>query len=136
MIVQDGACLRQIVDELLAVFGHLLGTYTLPDGATTPAHWTVRPDQVRPERVCTGIEMTLQDSPEREVMGGGGCAIPTMKTWTLTFTQFNTASDLREVRLLAYRRWPRAQQRHQPQTGEMFERLTIELPDPCLTTPL
>jgi hypothetical protein len=54
----------------------------------------------------------------------------TMRTWTLTLTQHDTSSDLEEVRLLAFRAWPTAQQRHQPQTDDTYERLILELPDP------
>jgi hypothetical protein len=59
-----------------------------------------------------------------------------MRTWTLTFTQFDSSSDLEAVRLLAFRAWPTAQQRHQPQTDDSYERLIIELPDPVLIASL
>jgi len=59
-----------------------------------------------------------------------------MRRWTVTFTQFDTASDLEAVRLLCFRAWPTSNQRHQPQTDDSYERLITELPDPILTLSL
>ena len=38
-----GSTLPQIRQELLDLFGSELGTYTLPDGTTTPALYVARP---------------------------------------------------------------------------------------------
>jgi hypothetical protein len=54
----------------------------------------------------------------------------------VTFTQFDTSSNLEAVRLLAFRAWPTAQQRPQPQTDDTFERLILELPDPIFIAAL
>jgi hypothetical protein len=86
--------------------------------------------QVRPSYNATGIEAVLTEAPERELLGAATRTMATMRTWTVTFTQFDTSSNLEAVRLLAFRAWPTAQQRHQPQTDDTYERLIVELPDP------
>ncbi len=134
--VELGATVRQVADDLRALFGPLLGLYKRPEGPPIQAFWTVGKGQVRPSYTATGIEAVLTNAPERELLGRATPVLTTMRTWTLTFTQFNTSSDLEEVRLLAYRAWPTAQQRHQPQTDDSYERLIIELPDPVLIASL
>jgi hypothetical protein len=128
--VELGASVRQVADELRAMFGPFLGLYHRPEGPPIQAFWTVGKGQVRPSYTATGIEAVLTQAPERELLGAPTRRMATMRTWTLTFTQFDTSSDLEEVRLLAFRAWPEAQQRHQPQTDDTYERLILELPDP------
>lgn len=128
--VELGASLRQVADELRMLFGHLLGQYQRPSGPPIQAFWTVGKGQVRPSYTATGIEAVLTEAPERELLGKPTRTMATMRTWTVTFTQFDTSSNLEAVRLLAFRAWPTAQQRHQPQTDDTYERLIVELPDP------
>lgn len=134
--VELGATVRQVADELRAMFGPHLGLYKRPDGPPIQAFWTVGKGQVRPSYKATGIEAVLTNAPERELLGRPTPMMAAMRTWTLTFTQFDTSSDLEAVRLLAFRAWPTAQQRHQPQTDDSYERLIIELPDPVLIASL
>ena len=134
--VELGASLRQVADELRALFGPLLGLYHRAEGPPIQAFWTVGKGQVRPSYTATGIEAVLTESPERELLGAPRRLMPTMRTWTLTFTQFDTSSNLEAVRLLAFRAWPTGQQRHQPQTDDTYERLIVELPDPVLIAAL
>lgn len=134
--VELGATVRQVADDLRALFGPLLGVYKRPSGPDIQAFWTVGKGQVRPSWTATGIEAVLTNAPEREPLGRPTRVMATMRTWTLTFTQFDTSSDLEEVRLLAFRAWPTAQQRHQPQTDDSYERLILELPDPVLIASL
>jgi hypothetical protein len=128
--VELGASLRQVADELRMLFGPLLGQYHRPEGSPIQAFWTVGKGQVRPSYTATGIEAVLTEAPERELLGAPTRTMATMRTWTVTFTQFDTSSNLESVRLLAFRAWPTAQQRHQPQTDDTYERLFLELPDP------
>lgn len=128
--VELGASLRQVADELRMLFGPQLGQYQRPSGPPIQAFWTVGKGQVRPSYTATGIEAVLTEAPERELLGAPTRTMATMRTWTVTFTQFDTSSNLEAVRLLAFRAWPTAQQRHQPQTDDTYERLIIELPDP------
>lgn len=128
--VELGASLRQVADELRALFGPFLGLYHPKHGPPIQAFWTVGKGQVRPSYTATGIEAVLSEAPERELLGPATRTMATMRTWTVTFTQFETTSNLEEVRLLAFRAWPTAQQRHQPQTDDTYERLILELPDP------
>ena len=130
--VELGATVRQVADDLRALFGPLLGEYKRPKGPPIQAFWTVGKGQVRPSYKATGIEAVLTNAPEREILGPPTSVMAAMRTWTLTFTQFDSNSDLEAVRLLAFRAWPTAQQRHQPQTDDSYERLIIELPDPVL----
>ncbi len=134
--VELGATVRQVADDLRAMFGPLLGEYKRPEGPPIQAFWTVGKGQVRPSYTATGIEAVLTNAPERELLGRPTPVLATMRTWTLTFTQFDSNSDLEAVRLLAFRAWPTAQQRHQPQTDDSYERLIIELPDPVLIASL
>ena len=134
--VELGATVRQVADELRALFGPLLGLYHLAEGPPIQAFWTVGKHQVRPQYTATGIEAVLTNAPERELLGRATPVMATMRTWILTFTQFDTGSDLEAVRLLAFRAWPTAQQRHQPQTDDSYERLILELPDPVLIASL
>jgi hypothetical protein len=134
--VELGATVRQVADELRQIFGPLLGQYQRPSGPPIQAFWTVGRGQVRPSYTATGIEAVLTNAPGRELLGRPTRILATMRTWTLTFTQFDTSSDLEAVRLLAYRAWPTAQQRHQPQTDDSYERLIVELPDPILIASL
>jgi hypothetical protein len=128
--VELGASVRQVADELRMQFGPLLGQYQRPSGPPIQAFWTVGKGQVRPSYTATGIEAVLTEAPERELLGTPTRTMATMRTWTVTFTQFDTSSNLEAVRLLAFRAWPTAQQRHQPQTDDTYERLIVELPDP------
>ena len=128
--VELGASLRQVADELRMLFGPLLGQYKRPSGPPIQAFWTVGKGQVRPSYTATGIEAVLSEAPERELMGAPTRTMATMRTWTVTFTQFDTSGNLEDVRLLAFRAWPTARQRHQPQTDDAYERLILELPDP------
>ena len=128
--VELGASVRQVADELRMLFGPLLGEYQRPEGSPLQAFWVVGKGQVRPSYTATGIEAVLTEAPERELLGRPTRLMATMRTWTLTFTQFDTSSNLEAVRLLAFRAWPTAQQRHQPQTDDTYERLIVELPDP------
>ena len=134
--VEWGATVRQVADDLRTLFGPLLGQYQRPAGPPIQAFWTVGKGQVRPSWTATGIEAVLTNAPERELLGRATPVMATMRTWTLTFTQFDTTNDLEEVRLLAFRAWPTAQQRHQPQTDDTYERLILELPDPVLIASL
>ncbi len=134
--VELGATVRQVADELRALFGPHLGLYHRAEGPPIQAFWTVGKGQVRPEYTATGIEAVLTNAPERELLGRATPVMATMRTWTLTFTQFDTSSDLEAVRLLAFRAWPTAQQRHQPQTDDSYERLILELPDPVFIASL
>ena len=134
--VELGATVRQVADELRELFGPYLGQYQRPGGPPIQAFWTVGKGQVRPSWTATGIEAVLTNAPERELLGKPTRAMATMRTWTLTFTQFDTSSDLEEIRLLAFRAWPTAQQRHQVQTDDTYERLILELPDPIYVAAL
>ena len=134
--VELGATVRQVADDLRELFGSHLGLYKRPKGPPIQAFWTVGKGQVRPSWTATGIEAVLTNGPERKLLGPPTPVMAAMRTWTLTFTQFDTSSDLEAVRLLAFRAWPTAQQRHQPQTDDSYERLIIELPDPVLIASL
>jgi hypothetical protein len=128
--VELGATVRQVADELRGLFGPFLGLYHRAEGPPIQAFWTVGKGQVRPQYTATGIEAVLTNAPERELLGRATPVLTTMRTWTLTFTQFDTSSNLEAVRLLAFRAWPTGQQRHQTQTDDTYERLIVELPDP------
>lgn len=128
------ATLQQVKADVLRVFGAQLGTYQTPAGPI-PAYWAVDPEQVRPDWTCSGIECVLQDSFEPSPMGGHGQLITELLR-VFQFTCFDPEQSLREVSRLAYRAWPKARQRRQRPTEETFERLTLEVPDHVILTPL
>lgn len=134
--VELGASLRQVADELRMLFGPLLGEYHRPSGPPIQAFWTVGRGQVRPSYTATGIEAVLSEAPDRDLLGPPTRLMAVKRIWTVTFTQFDTSSNLEAVRLLAFRAWPTAQQRPQPQTDDTYERLILELPDPVFIAAL
>jgi hypothetical protein len=138
-LIERGPTLRQVREELEQVFGHLLGVYQLPNGETRPAFWVAGGSQ-RQSRPPTdwkpqGIECILQQRPTRELLGGIG-TIKAMRRWTLTFVCWDTGQTLDDVDLAILRAYPTAQRRHRPQTDEIYEQLTVEIPDPVSIQPL
>jgi hypothetical protein len=141
----QGASLRAIRDEIEAVFGDLLGVYFLPSGSTIPALWVrgfpsavtlelgLNPNQLRPDWRADGIEAILENPPELDRVGTGAV---TRRTWTLTFTQWDTRRTLAEAVIRAHRAYPSARKRHQRQTADTYERLIVELLDHVLIQPL
>lgn len=139
-LIERGATLLQIREELLGVFGHLLGSYRLPDGTCQPAFWVLglglgNRHRVPPEWKVEGIECTLNSRPEREHLGGLGTLV-TIRHWTLTFVSYDSAQSLDAIDLLIYRAFPTSIRRARPPTDEMFEQLTVEISDPVTTRPL
>lgn len=138
-LIERGASLIQIRQELLALFGSLLGQYTLPSGLTQVAFWTTGggkgQQRVPPDWRITGIECILNRRPERQHLGGLGTLVA-LRRWTITFTCYDTAKTLDDVELLIYRKWPDAQRRARPQTDDLFEQLVVELPDAVTIQPL
>lgn len=130
-----GSSLPQVRQSLLDLFGSQLGTYTLPNGTTTPAIYVVGPRQVRPDWRVTGIECVLLNPPLLQDLGGVG-TLKANRVWTLQFRCYDTSKDLGGIQLLAYRAWPWATPRSVPQTDDTYEQLTYELFDPVLIQPL
>jgi hypothetical protein len=125
-----GSTLQQLRAGLLGVFGSLLGTYTLPDGTTVPA---IRMEKVPPDWRVSGTELAIERSPERVLLAAQFRCITNRRVWTLKFTAFGGGS-LDAVRLMAFRAFPHAVNRLLPETDNTFGQLTIELPEPTLTT--
>jgi hypothetical protein len=138
-LIERGATLRQIREELLGIFGHLLGNYRLPDGTCQQAFWVVgegrgNRHRVPPEWKVEGIECTLNRRPEREHLGGLGSLV-SIRHWTLTFVSYNPELSLESIDLLIYRAFPTSIRRARPPTDEMFEQLIVEISDPVTTRP-
>lgn len=136
-LVERGASLLQIRQQLLALFGSELGIYTLPSGATKVAFWTTGPGQQRvpPDWRVSGIECILNRRPVRQHLGGIGTLVA-LRRWTLTFTAYDTSKTLDDIDLLIYRAFPDAQRRPRPQTDDLYEQLTVELPDAVTIQPI
>lgn len=135
MPVVAGTCVPHLREQLLALFGSELGTYTLPSGATVPAIYVVGRHQVPSDWRVSGIECILNNPPVLLDMGGVGM-LAANRIWTLQFRCYDTSKDLDAIQLLAFRAWPKARPRHLPQTDNTYEQLTYELSDPVLITPL
>lgn len=133
--VLAGIDLPQVRQMLLDLFGSQLGTYSLPNGTTTPAIYVVGPRQVQPDWRVNGIECVLLNPPVLQHLGGVG-TLKANRVWSLQFRCYDTSKDLGGIQLIAYRAWPWAQPRHLPQSDDTYEQLTYELFDPVLIQPL
>jgi len=130
-----GSSLPQLRQALLDLFGSELGTYTLPDGSTTPALYVVGPGQVKPDWRVAGIECVLINPPLFQHLGGLG-TLKAGRIWTLQFRCFDTSKNLGGIQILAYRAWPTVTPRLLPQTDDTYEQLIYELFDAVLIQPL
>lgn len=135
MTVVAGSTVPQIRQAILDIFGSEIGTYTLPNNTTQPAIYVVGRGQVRPDWRVSGIECVLVNPPLLQDLGGVG-TLKANRVWTLQFRCYDLTKDLGNVQLLAYRAWPWATPRYQPQTDDTYEQLTYELSDPVLIQPL
>jgi hypothetical protein len=131
-LIERGASLVQIRQELLALLGEQLGVYILPTGVTKPAFWITGggkgQQRVPPDWKIRGIEAILQRRPIRQVLGSIGTIIA-KRIWTLTFTCYDQTQTLDAVDLLILRAYPDAQRRPRAATDDMYEQLNVELPD-------
>jgi hypothetical protein len=138
-LIERGATLLQIREQLLALFGAQLGFYVLPSGVTKPAFWTTGggagQQRVPPDWKIRGIEAILQRRPVRQVLGSLGTIIA-LRRWSLTFTCYDQTKTLDEIELLIIRAFPDAQVRHRPQTDDIYEQLNVELPDVVTIQPI
>jgi hypothetical protein len=62
--------------------------------------------------------------------------IHALRRWTLTFTSYDTSQSLDAIDLLLFRAYPDAQRRPRPLTDDLYEQLTVELPDAVTIQPL
>lgn len=125
-----GVSLPALRASLTELFQPWLGIYTLPDGTTRPA---VRVRAVPADWRVSGLELTIEQSPERQLLAARHGSITYKRIWTLRFRDFGEAG-LDQVRLAAFRAFPHATSRLQPATDNTYGQLTIELPDPTITT--
>jgi hypothetical protein len=128
--IELGTTLPQLRANLAAYFAPWLGTYTLPDGSSQAA---IRVRKVPPDWRVAGIELTIEQSPERQLLAARYGAITGKRIWTLRFRDFG-GNGLDPVRLAAFRAFPHATNRLQPETDNTYGQLVIELPDPTITT--
>jgi hypothetical protein len=128
--IELGTTLPALRAALAAYFAPWLGTYTLPDDSTQPA---IRVRKVPPDWRVEGIELTIEQSPERQLLAAQFGSITNRRIWTLRFRDF-AGSGLDPVRLAAFRAFPHAISRLMPETDNTYGQLTIELPDPTITT--
>jgi hypothetical protein len=138
-LVERGANLLQIREQLLDLFGAQLGVYILPSGATKPAFWITGggkgQHRVPPDWRIRGIEAVLQGRPVRQPLGGIGTIIAN-RIWSLTFVCYDSTQTLDEIDLLILRAFPDAQRRPRPATDDTYEQLNVELPDVVTIQPI
>jgi hypothetical protein len=138
-LIERGPTLLQLRAELLALFGDQLGFYQLPSGDTKPAFWITGggkgQDRTPPDWQIEGIECILNRRPVRQSLGGVG-TIHALRRWTLTLTSYDTSQSLDAIDLLLFRAYPDAQRRPRPSTDDLYEQLTVELPDAVTIQPL
>jgi hypothetical protein len=138
-LIERGPTLLQLRAELLALFGDQLGIYKLPAGDTRPAFFITGggkgQERIPPDWQIEGIECVLNRRPERQLLGGLG-TIHALRRWTLVFTSYDTSQSLDAIDLLLFRAYPDAQRRPRPLTDDLYEQLTVELPDAVTIQPL
>jgi hypothetical protein len=121
--------LRHTIDRLLNNSPSLLGTYTLPNGTTIPAIYTVGRQSVPAEWKVTGLEATIREFPERIPTAMVG-AVKIMQTWEVVMVQYTPSNtNLADAMDRMVRRFPDATVRYAPGDDVAYERCRFIIPD-------
>lgn len=122
--------LRETVTELLSASPNLVGTYTLPDGATLPAIYVVGRQSVPKEWKVKGLEVTMREFPEIAPRSPLGGTVKVAQVWEVILVQYTTSG--RELPLAMdrmVRRFPDATPRYFPGDDIAYERCRFLIPD-------
>ena len=118
---------RSLVDS---VIGGQLGTYSLPDGSTSPALWVRGSQQVPKDWTVNGIGCVIDEVPEVQNRPTLSKAVFLTQLWSLNLTSYDTTKTLDNVRTLLLRALPDITNTvHSPQTDIAFETLKVTIPD-------
>lgn len=124
--------LRETVTELLSASPNLVGTYTLPDGATLPAIYVVGRQGVPKEWQVKGLEVTMEEFPSvnpRAMVG----KVKNQQQWTLMLVDYTSnSSALHGAANRLARRFPDAQFSFRPEGDITYGQYRIRIPDTTL----
>lgn len=116
------------------------GKYTLPNGTSIPAVYTVGAQMVPPDWTIQGIECVIDDVPE-PVNNGIGSVI-SIETWPVRFTNYGTSkgttmgSSLLDIQRRLARTFPRDQVTYMARTEATYEALTARIRGAVLNPPI
>jgi len=121
--------LRETVTELLSASPNLIGSYTLPNGATLPAVYVVGRQSVPSEWKIKGLEVTIEEFASinpRAMVGKVG----NNKQWTVVLVDYTTNSNaLQNAAERMARRFPDAQFAFRPESDVIYGQYRIRIPD-------
>ena len=121
--------LRDAINTLLTDSPSLLGTYTLPNGSTTPAIYTVGRQSVPAEWKVTGLEATIREFPKRLPSAMVGM-VRVLQQWEVVMVQYTPSSTtLSDAIDRMVRRFPDAELRHTEKDDIVYERCRFIIPD-------
>jgi len=125
------ATARDVLVVLKRQLSGLLGTYKLENGTTTVAASLVGAKAVSPTWKVTGIELTVQDTPEvqQTAKGAGrGCVIAT-KTWNARLVNYSPATTLEAIQRRLLQLYPTVELSYQYRSEDLniYEQLTLRL---------
>lgn len=121
--------LRDAINTLLTDSPSLLGTYTLPNGSTTPAIYVVGRQSVPAEWKAVGLEATIREFPKRLPSAMVGMA-RVLQQWEVVMVQYTPSSTtLSDAIDRMVRRFPDAELRHTEKDDIVYERCRFIIPD-------
>ncbi len=131
--VGDGAVQDYILLEDGSLFlvesNGLVGSYTLPNGSTTPAVYVVGQQGVPSDWKVEGLELTIRQFPDLSPKAGIGI-VDVLKQWEVILTQYTTTSaTMSEAMERIVRRFPDATLRYLPGYDISYERCRVIIPD-------
>lgn len=126
--------LRETVTELLSSMPNLIGQYTLPNGTTIPAIYTVGRQSVPKEWKVSGMEVTIREFPQRAPTPMVGMA-KIGQVWEVILVQYTPSSrTMDEARERMARRFPDCTERYFPGDDIAYERCRFMIPDVIVRT--
>lgn len=118
--------LRDTISQLLL---DLLGTYTLPTGATVPALWTDGRNGLPKDWKVNGLEASIRQYPGRQsrpLMG----MVEMRKSWEVVLSQYDPSSEIMETAIdRILRHFPDATLRGYPASDREYQYARFIIPD-------
>lgn len=126
--------LRETVTELLSSMPNLIGQYTLPNGTTIPAIYTVGRQSVPKEWKVSGMEVTIREFPQRAPTPMVGM-VKIGQVWEVILVQYTPSSrTMDEAMERMARRFPDCTERYFPGDDIAYERCRFMIPDVIVRT--
>lgn len=123
--------LRQTIASLLSEY---IGSYILPNGTKKPALYVAGKNRVPQEWKATGLEVVIEQYPRINPRATVGMVLQ-RKEWTLTMTNYDTASeDLVDAARQLSRRFPDARMSFMPESDVAYGQYRVIIRDTELDT--